>query len=571
VWNSNQAMEGVLGFGARNVTIEASTDGVTWTPVANVPEFARAPGAASYAANTIISLGPVDAKYLKLTVNANWGGMVPQTGLAEVRFFYAPLLARLPQPAAGATDVSVEASLDWRPGRDAVSHQLYLGTDRNAVADGTAPVWTLTGHGCVPDLAYGTTYYWKVDEVGAATYPGAVWSFVTQQYTVIEDFESYTDKEGERVYEVWLDGSIDKSTGSIVGLFPDPINGTFCETTVIHGGKQSMPFEYHNDQAPYYSEAERTFETPQDWTDHGADTLVLYVQGREPDFDIVSVPAPPVIDGQVDAGWAKAAVLPIRTAITGSGTEPTGPADASGQFRVLYDSTNLYVLVDVNDEQLRNDSTSTYLDDSVEVYVDGDNLKGQPPLAGNARQYTFGWTDTAIAGTNTNTTGVQHAQVNTPGGWRIEIKLPWSSLLGGAAPLGKTIGIDCFYNDDDDGGDTRESQIAWHALVANDWQTPASWGTASVAIPGAASSPDHVYVTLQDSSNRSSTISYPGPELMRAGWHEWRIPLASFSTAGVKLTAVKKMLIGVGDKASPKPGGSGILYLDDIGYGHPAH
>ena len=46
VWNSNQLIEGFLGFGAKKVTVETSTDGTTWTPVANVPEFARAPGAA---------------------------------------------------------------------------------------------------------------------------------------------------------------------------------------------------------------------------------------------------------------------------------------------------------------------------------------------------------------------------------------------------------------------------------------------------------------------------------------------------------------------------------------------
>ena len=39
-------IESLLGFGAKNVTIEYSTDGTTWTPVAKVPEFARAPGLA---------------------------------------------------------------------------------------------------------------------------------------------------------------------------------------------------------------------------------------------------------------------------------------------------------------------------------------------------------------------------------------------------------------------------------------------------------------------------------------------------------------------------------------------
>ena len=42
VWNSNQLIEAFVGFGAKNVTVEYSLDGSTWTALAGVPEFARA-------------------------------------------------------------------------------------------------------------------------------------------------------------------------------------------------------------------------------------------------------------------------------------------------------------------------------------------------------------------------------------------------------------------------------------------------------------------------------------------------------------------------------------------------
>jgi hypothetical protein len=38
----------------------------------------------------------------------------------------------------------------------------------------------------------------------------------------------------------------------------------------------------------------------------------------------------------------------------------------------------------------------------------------------------------------------------------------------------------------------------------------------------------------------------------------------------VNFTAVKRLVIGVGDKAKPAPGGAGLLYIDDIGFGRPA-
>lgn len=86
VWNSNQLIEPFLGFGAKSVKIEYSTDGTKWTQLADVPEFARAPGQPGYVHNTTVSFGGVAAQYVKLTIEKNWG-VAPQTGLSEVRFF----------------------------------------------------------------------------------------------------------------------------------------------------------------------------------------------------------------------------------------------------------------------------------------------------------------------------------------------------------------------------------------------------------------------------------------------------------------------------------------------------
>jgi len=55
-----------------------------------VPEFARAPGQPGYKPNTIVSFAGLSARYVKLTIDKTWGGVAPQTGLSEVRFFYIP-------------------------------------------------------------------------------------------------------------------------------------------------------------------------------------------------------------------------------------------------------------------------------------------------------------------------------------------------------------------------------------------------------------------------------------------------------------------------------------------------
>jgi hypothetical protein len=96
VWNHNLSLEPTVGFGAKDVTVEYSTDGVAWTALDGVPEFARAPGQSGCAANTTVNFGGVPAKFVRLTVNQTWGGGL-HTGLSEVRF-YAISPAALGEP-----------------------------------------------------------------------------------------------------------------------------------------------------------------------------------------------------------------------------------------------------------------------------------------------------------------------------------------------------------------------------------------------------------------------------------------------------------------------------------------
>jgi hypothetical protein len=276
VWNSNYSIESVLGYGAKDVVIEYSTDGQTWAQLQGVPQFTQATGQDSYTANTVVNLSEITAKYVKLTIIANWGGFLTQTSLSEVRFFYVPVQAYEPDPADGETGVSPNATLQWRPGREATSHKVYLGTDSNAVADGIAPVATVTDHSYTPGaLDMATTYYWKADEIGdTGTYEGDVWSFTTEKYVTVDNFESYNDSDN-CIYDTWLDGYVDKSSGSQVGY----LNAPFAETTIVNSGLQSMPLAYSNTASLNYSEAVRTFGTSQDWTGSGAESLTLYFFG----------------------------------------------------------------------------------------------------------------------------------------------------------------------------------------------------------------------------------------------------------------------------------------------------
>lgn len=279
VWNCNYAIEPVVGFGAKDVTVELSQDGVTWTMLAGVPQFAQGTGTTTYTANTVVDFHGAVAKFVKLTVNASWGGL-PTTGLSEVRFYAIPLAARAPDPASGATGISPQATLSWRPGREAASHRVYLGTDKQAVLDGTAPMTETAQPSFAPAVDLAKTYYWKVVEVNQAQDPTAweseVWSFTTAASIAIDDFENYTDNQGSAVFDSWVDGWDSPTTnGAVVGHS----NAPFAEQTIVHGGRQSMPLAYNNTAGVPNSQATRTFADTQDWTKGGAAVLMLHFYG----------------------------------------------------------------------------------------------------------------------------------------------------------------------------------------------------------------------------------------------------------------------------------------------------
>ncbi|MHC4535156.1 MAG: sugar-binding protein, partial [Planctomycetota bacterium] len=203
--------------------------------------------------------------------------------------------------------------------------------------------------------------------------------------------------------------------------------------------------------------------------------VLAIVKGVEQiDMEVGFAVYPPVIDGQADGIW--------DVASTQNFVPLDDPADGSGIWKVLYDAENLYVLLDVTDDSLQNDSSSSWQDDSVEIYFDGGNTKLDTPLSGDDHQYTFGWTTEDVQGTNAAgyTDGFEHAQVDTDTGWRIEVKMPWLSIQGIEPQAGDLIGIDCYYNDDDDGGDSREGKMLSFSAVEG-WNDASQWATAVLA------------------------------------------------------------------------------------------
>jgi hypothetical protein len=198
-------------------------------------------------------------------------------------FMMQDVTAYYPQPAHRATDVPLAPTLTWMRGQGAMEHQLFFSDDFDTVSQATADANQGTFDLDDETFTPGTleplrTYWWRVDEslAGDAVTPGPVWNFTTCQ--PLDDFESYNDEEnqGTRIYETWIDGYADGSSGSIVGNVDPP----FAEQTIVRSGLQSMPLDYNNVDPPFFSEAWREFSPAADWTVGDVNALVLSIQGR---------------------------------------------------------------------------------------------------------------------------------------------------------------------------------------------------------------------------------------------------------------------------------------------------
>ena len=195
------------------------------------------------------------------------------------------------------------------------------------------------------------------------------------------------------------------------------------------------------------------------------------------DHEVGQTASAPSIDGNIEASWNSANSQTIANIVLGS---VTGGNDLSGSFRTLWDSSNLYLLVQVNDDAQQNDSgTQSWDDDSVEVYIDANN--DRPASYGSDDyRYHFVWNGSSLTIKELQhnaVAGVVAARVATATGYIIEVQLPWSTLGQSSVAVNALLGLDLHINDDDDGG-SRDGKKAWFNTADTSWQSPGTFATA---------------------------------------------------------------------------------------------
>lgn len=166
----------------------------------------------------------------------------------------------------------------------------------------------------------------------------------------------------------------------------------------------------------------------------------------------------PVIDGEIDEIWSGAAETRMINAAHGD-------HGASGTFKTLWDEKNLYVLMDVTDENLDDSSANDYEQDSVEMFINESHTKPDAYEDGDA-QYRVNYKNKRSFGSGTtDRENFKTATKLTDKGYIVEAAIPFTTMTG---KEGTVIGFDAQINDSHGSG-IRDYILKWSDPSDNTW------------------------------------------------------------------------------------------------------
>jgi len=471
-----------------------------------------------------------------------------------------------PSPADGAIHADTWVNMAWTPGAKAVSHDVYLGDNRDDVENGTGDTFRgnqvttfyvagFPGFPYPDGLVPGTTYYWRIDEVNEADpnspWKGEVWSFMIPPKTAYNpdpaDGAEFVGPEnvnltwtagfGAILHTVYLGENYDDVDNATVG--------TPQGTTSYNAGTLDPEKVYYwrvdeFDAANTYKGDVWCFTTP------GAVGNAQPANGAE-DVGMNAVLSWTASDSaashQLYFGTDKAAV---RSAGAGSAEDKGSIALGAESYDLglLEANTAYYWRVDEVDAQGNTVAgpvwmftTGSYLlVDDFESYTDDD-------AAGEAIWQT--WIDGfGVAGN-----GAQVGYLVPPYAEQTIIHSGGQSM-----PL-------LYANE----AGVTNSEASKTLAAPRDWTQAGVTALSVWFVGGAANAADPMYVAIANSSGAPAVVANDDPAAAQVNnWTEWIVPLQAFGDQGINLGNVDKIMIGLGSNGGAAVGGSGTMYIDDI-------
>ncbi len=479
-----------------------------------------------------------------------------------------------PNPANGAVDVSPTQILTWNAGAVAASHEVYFGTDADAVKNATKASPEYKGPKALGEESYDpgkllleTTYYWRIDEVNGVNpdspWTGNVWSFTTSDFFVIDDFEIY-DANDNQIWFSWHDGLgygtpgtanyfAGNGTGAAVG---DENTLSYTEETIVHGGLQSMPVVYDNNKQGYsmYSEVEYTLVDQRDWTEQGITELSLWFRGY------------PGSTGSFVEGPAGTYTM------TGSGADIWNVNGVEAdEFHFAYKMLSGAGSIIARVDSVENTNAWAKAGVMIRESLNPDSAHAfacVTPGNGVASQYR---PSTGGTSGNFNQTGLAapywvKLERSISGLFTVSHSVngtSWQQVIGAISQninMGSNVYIGLALT-------SHDAALTCQAIFSNvttSGNVSGLWTNQDIGIE--SNDPEPLYVTVSNSTGAPAIVVHNDPAAAQIDtWTEWIIPLSALIDQGIDLTNIDSIAIGLGTQGNMTiPGGSGKMYFDDI-------
>jgi hypothetical protein len=459
-------------------------------------------------------------------------------------------------------------TLRWNAGDYAASHEVYFGTDEDAVKNATTASAEYEGSRVLGDesfepgrLAWDSPYFWRVDEVNNlhpdSPWTGNVWSFRTGDFLVVDNMEDY-DVDNQ-IWWNWLDGLgyVDddgvthpgNGSGSEIG---DPSTGTYTEETIVNSGSQSIPYWYNNSGSTgklNYSEANLTLTDTRDWTEEDVKALSLWFRGY-----------PASVGSLVESP-------PGTFTMTGSGTDIAGQSD---EFHYAYKMLNGPGTIVARVDSLENTNdwakAGVMIRETLEAgsahafsFVTPANgavfeyrLAADQDYVDNAGQVT-GVTAPYWVKLQRDLAGNFSASASTDGSTWQALGSPASIQMNSNVYIGLAL-------TSHEAAQTCEVVFS-NVTISGDFT--GQWMHQDIGIQ--SNDPEPMYVAIANSTGQPAVVYHDNPNAAQADtWTEWNIDLTEFQDKGINLTDVDSIAIGFGNRNNPQVGGAGKMYFDDI-------
>jgi hypothetical protein len=468
---------------------------------------------------------------------------------------------RDPSPADGALVTDTWVNISWTPANFAVTNDVYIGDNFDDVNNGAestfqgsqAETFIVAGFPGFPfpdGLVNGVTYYWRIDGINdtnpKSPLKGDVWSFTIEPKTAynpdpvdgaesvgVDDSLSWTAGFGAKLHHLYFGDNfdeVDNAAGALPQGATDYTPGTL---------KMAETYYWRVDE---FDSVETHKGNVWSFTTEGA------VAALNPANGTVNVTQTPFLTWAPGFGashevyfGADAASLELKgSGNLGSESYDPGQLEWNTTYYWRVDEAN-----NVNADSpwtgpLWSFTTANFLIiDDFESYND---LNEDEP---DSNRIFNIWIDGFGDPTNGSLVGYENppfAEQNIVHSGNQSMPLSYDNAVG-------------------------KSEATLTLTSNRDW-TVKGVTTLTIWFRGDSdNTAEALYVVLND----SAVVTNDNPDASKRGtWSQWNIDLQTFADQGVNLTNVTSITLGLGNRANPVTGGSGMMYFDDIRLYPPA-